>query len=307
MAEDLIPDNREALIDFLAASRIYPMCSKTGKIFFRKAVSEDKAEELTARLNLKTAEDCEKIREEVKRRAAGLRTNQPIRNWVKEERPREMLIKLSAEKLPLSKLLAIILRTGDEGRSAEDLARQMLNQFKTLRAIDSTSISELCAIKGIGEAKAAQIKAALELGKRFSREEAQKKRKIKSAGDVVLYVSEYYAPYLRDAKQEFFNVILLDARNKVIDNIEISRGGLTASIVEPREIIREAMMKAASSIILVHNHPSGEAEPSKGDVETTKRMIEACRVVGIKVLDHVIIGKNKADYLSFSEKGLMKC
>ncbi len=293
------------LIDFLAVNRIYPMCSRTGKVYFSR--SNERAAELIATLNLKTADDCKEVRAMVKQRAASLRTNQPIREWIKEERPREMLINQGAETLPLSKLLAIVLRTGDTGVSAEELARQILNRFKTLRGLDSASISELCAVKGIGEAKAAQLKAALEIGKRFYREEAAQKRKIKSAGDVVVYVSEYYAAYLRDAKKEFFNIILLDTRNKVIDNIEISRGSSTASIADPKEIVREAMLKAASSIILVHNHPSGEAEPSKGDLETTKRMVEACRAVGVKVLDHVIIGKNKTDCLSFAEKGLMTC
>lgn len=291
------------LIDFLAVNRIYPMCSRNGKVYFSRSYGREA--ELIAELNLKTAEDCKKVREMVKQRAAGLRTNQPIHTWIEDERPREMLIMHGADKLPLSKLLAIVLRTGDTGVSAEELARQILNRFKTLRGLDSVSVSELCAVKGIGVAKAAQIKAAFEIGKRFYREEAEKKKKIKSPGDVVIYVSEHYAPYLRDAKKEFFNIILLDTRNKVIDNIEISRGSSTASIADPKEIVREAMLKAASSIILVHNHPSGEAEPSKGDLETTKRIYEACRLVGIKVLDHVIIGSNKEDYLSFSEKGLI--
>ncbi len=144
------------------------------------------------------------------------------------------------------------------------------------------------------------------MGKRFYREEAEKKIKIKSAEDVIMYVSDYYAPYLRDKKKEFFNVILLDTRNKVIDNIEISKGSSTASVVDPKEIIREAIMKSASSIILAHNHPSGDAEPSKDDIETTHRIVEACNVVSIKVLDYIIIGRNKGDYVSLAEKGLMK-
>lgn len=300
----------EELIAYLVANRIYPMYSRTGKVFFRKPkevyLSESQVEEIITQLNLKTKEDCKKIRDELKARSAVLRTNLPIRKWIKEERPREMLIKYGSEKLPLAKLLAIILRTGDEGISAEELARKILNQFKTLRGVASATVSELCTIRGIGRAKAAQIKAALELGKRFYREEAEKKRKIKSAEDVIMYVSDYYSPYLRDSQKELFNVILLDIRNKVIDNVEISKGSLTASIVDPKEIIKEATMRCASSIILVHNHPSGEADPSCDDIETTEKIVETCNLVGIKVLDHIIIGKNKGDYVSLAEKGLMK-
>jgi len=302
--------NSEELINFLVVGRIYPMCSKKGRIFFRKPantyLSDEKAREIIDQLSLKTAEDCGKIRNIVRNRLSALRTTQPIRKWIKEERPREMLAKYGPEKLSLSKLLAILLRTGSEGVSAEELARRLLNHFKSLRGIDNASISELCKIESIGPAKASQIKSALELGKRFYREEAEKKTRIRRAEDMIMYVADYYAPYLRDAKKEFFNVILLDARNKVIDNIEISKGSLTASIVDPKEIVKEATMRSASGVILVHNHPSGEPEPSDDDIETTNNVLRACNLVGIKVLDHIIIGKNRDDYVSFSEKGLIK-
>ena len=302
--------NFEELINFLVTGRIYPMCSKKGKIFFRKPantyLSNEKAIEIIDQLNLKTDEDCKRIRKIVSNKLSALRTTQPIRKWIKEERPREMLAKYGPEKLSLSKLLAILLRTGSEGVSAEELARRLLNQFKSLRGIDNVSISELCKIESIGPAKAAQIKSALELGKRFYREEAEKRRKIRKAEDVIMYVSDYYAPYLRDSNKEFFNVILLDARNKVIDNIEISKGSLTASIVDPKEIVKEATMRSASGVILVHNHPSGEPDPSDDDIKTTDTIVQACNLVGIKVLDHIIIGKNRDDYVSFSEKGLIK-
>ncbi|HAW49638.1 TPA: hypothetical protein DCX16_01605 [bacterium] len=300
----------EEVIEFLVANRIYPMYSKTGKVFFKKSkkvhLSVEQEAEIIDKLSLKNKEDCKSVREIIQSRLAGLRTTQPIKKWIREERPREMLIKYGAERLPLSKLLAIILRTGDEGVSAEELGRQILNRFKTLRNVGSATISELCTIRGIGKAKSTQIKAALELGKRFYREEAERKKKIKSPEDVIMYVSDYYGPYLRDERKEFFNIILLDTRNKVIGNIEISKGSLTASVVDPKEIIKEATMKSASSIILVHNHPSGEAEPSKDDVETTKQIIEACNLVDIKVLDHIIIGRNKGDYVSLIEKGLIR-
>lgn len=302
--------SEKEMFDFLAANAIYPMISKKGKIYFRcskKAqLTRDRAEEIIEQLKIKTAEDCKRIRNEVKRRAAALRENRPIKEWIKDERPREMLIKHGPESLSLSKLLAIILRTGKEGTSAEELSKRLLNKFGALREIDSSPISEICKMDGIGPAKVAQIKAALELGKRLYKESAQKQKRIKKADDVISYVAEYYGPYLRDAKKEFFNVILLDIKNKPIHNIEIGKGSINASIVDPKEIIKEATIKSASSIILVHNHPSGDTEPSSEDINLTNRIIDACNLVGIKVLDHIIIGKNKEDYYSFAKWGLIK-
>lgn len=234
------------------------------------------------------------------------RTNRPIKEWIKEERPREMLIKYGPESLPPSKLLAIILRTGKEGTNAEELSKRLLNHFGTLRAMDCAPISEICQMDGIGHAKAVQIKAALELGKRLYKEEAEKRKKIKKADDVIGYVAEYYGPYLRDARKEFFHVIFLDMKNKPIHNVEISKGSLNATVVDPKEIIKEATLKSAASIILVHNHPSGETEPSSEDINLTNRIVNACDLVGIRVLDHIIIGKNKEDYYSLAKAGLIK-
>ncbi|HIH44892.1 MAG TPA: JAB domain-containing protein, partial [Candidatus Methanoperedenaceae archaeon] len=295
-------EDREELISSLAASRIYPVCSPKGRIFLRGQAklqfSDEQAAEIINRLDLRTVDDCRKVREHILKRISESRTTMPIRQWVEDERPREMLVKQGASALSPSKLFAIILRTGSDGRSAEELGKDVLNKFKTLRGIDSAEIAELCTIRGIGMAKAAQLKAALELGKRLCREDAEQKKKIRSAEDVISYVTGFYSAQLRDAKKEFFYVILLDNRNKVINNVEISRGSLTASIVDPKIIIKEATSRLASSIILVHNHPSGEPEPSRDDVATTKQVSDACALVGIKVLDHVIIGMNKGDYTS---------
>ena len=172
-------------IDLLVTKRMYPMFSTKGKIFFKRPshtdLSDKEAEEIINRLNLKTGEDCRRVRKIVRERLSQQRTNKPIRLWVKEERPREMLFKYGPSSLALSKLLAILLRTGIEGTSAEELARNILNQFKSLRGIDSAPLKELCVIQGVGEAKAAQIKAALELGKRLYREKAEKKSPIWTA------------------------------------------------------------------------------------------------------------------------------
>ncbi|MGB7291790.1 MAG: DNA repair protein RadC [Thermodesulfobacteriota bacterium] len=302
--------SEKEIFDFLVANAIYPMFSKKGKIFLKCSrkglLTAYKAEEIIGKLSIKTAKDCERLRKEVRDSVAANRQNRPIKKWVKEERPREMLMKNGPESLSPSKLLAIILRTGKEGASADELAKGLLNRFGSLREIDSAPISEICKIDGVGPAKAAQLKAALELGKRLYREGAEKKKRIKTADDVMSYVSDYYGPYLRDAKKEFFSVIFLDIKNKPIRNLEISKGSINASVVDPKEIIKEATLRSASSIILVHNHPSGDAEPSPDDIETTKRIIQACELVGIKVFDHVIIGKNEEDYMSFARAGLIK-
>ena len=299
----------EELLDFMVANAIYPFCSKKGKIFLRCSkkgmLTEGKKKEIIEQLNIETGDECETLREEIKKQVAERRTTRPIKEWIKEERPREMLARLGAENLPLSKLLAIILRTGKNGSSAEELGQTLLNHFGSLRAIDAAPISELSKIEGIGPAKAAQIKASLELGKRLFQERASTRKKLTRPDDVISYVSEYYAPYLRDKEKEFFNVILLDIKNKPIDNVEISKGSVNATIVDPKEIVRAASLKSASSVILVHNHPSGETTPSQDDIELTNRIVSACELLGIKVLDHVIIGKNMEDFYSFAKEGLI--
>ncbi|HID43348.1 MAG TPA: JAB domain-containing protein [Archaeoglobaceae archaeon] len=301
-------EDRERIIDFLAEIRVYPVYRR-GRVYFinrsKNPFFKNLKDEIIRKLDLKSEEDCRKVREYIKKRLESKRKNRPIRKWLKDERPREMLIKYGAENLSSVKLLAILLRTGNEGESAEDLARKILNDFGSLRALDSASVNDLCRIEGIGVAKAAQIKAAIEIGKRLFRESAERKKKIRNTEDVVDYVCKYYSLYLRDAKKEFFNVILLDSGNKPIKNLELSKGGLETSVVDIREVIREASKEGAASIILVHNHPSGEAEPSVEDIKVTERIANACRLIGVRVLDHIIIGKNREDYVSFLERGLI--
>ncbi len=303
--------NNEQWIDFLVKSKAYPIF-KNEKVFFIRPKQDKVFDKLTDKiieeLQLKTAEDCKKIRGIIKEKAAKIRKNKPIKKWFKDERPREMLIKIGAENLPLSKLLAILLRTGDgfDGSSAEDIARKLLDKFKDLRKIDQASIEDLCLIRGIGMAKAVQIKAALEIGKRFYREKAEKKKRISSSKDVIRYVLNYYRAYLMDSKKEFFSIVLLDGRNKIIKNITISEGSLNATLVDPKQIIKEATKHSASALIFVHNHPSGEAEPTKEDIEITNKLIKACDLVDLKVLDHIIIGQNRRDYTSFLDKGFIK-
>jgi DNA repair protein RadC len=207
-----------------------------------------------------------------------------IYNWPEDERPREKLLKLGADKLSDTELLAILLRVGSRGKSAVDMAREMINQFGSFRNIDSKSFSELKR-KGLGIAKIAQIKASIEIGKRFLKEKSLTKIKVKTSEDIV----DYFIPYLRDMKKEIFKAVLLDGKNKIIKDVTISEGTLTKSIVHPREVIKEAVTESSAALVLIHNHPSGEPHPSQDDIEITNRIISACELVGLKILDHIII------------------
>lgn len=179
------------------------------------------------------------------------------------------------------------------------MAKELINQFGTFRNIDSKSFVEL-KIKGLGIAKTAQIKAAIEIGKRFLKEKSLSQIKIKTSRDIV----DYFIPYLRDTKREVFKAVLLDGKNKVIKDVTISEGTLTKSIVStPGEVIKEAVTEGAAALVLIHNHPSGEPQPSQDDMEITNRIISACELVGIRILDHIVIGDN--NYFSFFNEGLI--
>ncbi len=228
-----------------------------------------------------------------------------IKYWIEDERPREMLQKMGAENLSPSKLLAIILRTGTYGTSAEDVAKKLMNHFKTLRGLDQASIEELCTIEGIGNAKAIQVKASLELGKRLIQERANTLPKLQSPEEVVHYVADEIGIYHRDIKKEIFSLILLNVKNKPIKTVHLTMGTIDTCMVDPREVIMHATKLSASAIILVHNHPSGETTPSKDDMHTTHTIVKACQLVHVSVLDHIIIGANESDYYSFAKNGLI--
>lgn len=214
------------------------------------------------------------------------------------ERPRERLKKFGSEALSTQELLALILGRGIIGESVMVTAQRLLTTFGNVKAIAEASLEELSKVRGIGLAKAAQIKAAFELAKR-SEEEIKQKILIKTPKDVAKLVG----PKLKDKKKEYFLIVALDSRNNLIKTSEISIGSLNANIVHPREVFKEAIQSAAASIILVHNHPSGDSEPSEDDLEMTKRLIESGKIIGINVLDHVIIAKNKV--FSFKEENLL--
>jgi DNA repair protein RadC len=226
-----------------------------------------------------------------------------IKEWPEDERPRERLAKFGAESLSEAQLLAIVLATGDAstGQSALDLARNLMHTFGSLRALDASSVSELCQTKGIGPAKATTIKAALELGKRLLSEPSRRKVKITGPQDVVAH----YQPHLQHLRKEIFKVILLDTKHYVQKDVTISEGSLSASLVHPREAFLPAIKDSAAAVIFVHNHPSGDPTPSPEDKNLTQRLAEVGRLVGIGVLDHVIIGAGKPGYMSFRDAGLL--
>ena len=215
------------------------------------------------------------------------------------DRPRERLIRLGADSLSDAELFAIILRVGNRESTAIDLARSIIKDFGGFSGLDSKSIPELCQVNGIGPAKAAQIKAALEIGKRLFSEQKNSSDKVECSDDVFNRVS----PHLRNLSREVFKILLLTSRNTIIDEKTIFEGSLTESIVSPREIVKEALNQSAASVVFVHNHPSGDPAPSEEDKRVTRHLKSACEAVGINVLDHIIIGSKS--YYSFADSGLL--
>ncbi len=220
-----------------------------------------------------------------------------IKNWPENYRPREKLLRSGERSLSNSELLAILLRTGTKGNSAIDLARKILEKFATFRNMSHTDIRDWEEFKGLGLAKISQIKAALEIGRRYREDEVSiEKQKIASAKDIV----NIFMPQMRDLKTEVFKSVYLDSNNRIIDIADAAVGTVNQSMPIIREIIHAALQKFAVSIICVHNHPSANITPSSEDNKFTKDLYDAGKLMEIKVLDHVIIGDN--EYYSFSEQ-----
>ncbi len=213
-------------------------------------------------------------------------------------RPREKLLAEGENALNNHELLAIILGNGTKDISALELANRLLDTYKGLRRLQEASLEELLQEKGIGSAKAARIKAALEIGRRISLD-VEIRDLIKSPQDVeTMLVNE-----MRVYDREHFVVLYLDRKGGLIVKEDVSVGGLHSSIVHPREVFKTAVKRSAASIILAHNHPSGDPSPSQEDIDITRRLVEVGRLMGIEVLDHVVIGENT--YCSLKEKGLI--
>ncbi len=234
---------------------------------------------------------------------AGYMEYKSIKEWPEDERPRERLLRFGANSLSTAQLLAIILRTGSRDKSALELARELLVHFSSIKDIEDTCEAEFSKIKGMGSVKIAQIKAAFELGRRLLQDVADKTSQapsFKNSNDVY----DYYRPMFYGMKKEKFLCVMLDAKNRVFKEMVVSDGSLTSSLVHPREVFRYAIKEAAASVLLVHNHPSGDPNPSRDDIEITERLSKTGRIVGINVLDHIIISDRK--YLSLKDKGYLK-
>jgi DNA repair protein RadC len=225
-----------------------------------------------------------------------------IKEWPADERPREKLLNKGAGSLSDAELLALIIRTGDTvtRKSAVDLGRDIISHFgNNLRELGSAEIGEITAIKGMGLAKAAGIKAAFTLAARFQARRLENLDRFTSPRQVF----DYFHHEFRDSRKEYFLVLLLDGKNRIIRRVQISEGSLNQSIVHPREVFNPAVKESAAALILVHNHPTGDPAPSPEDIAITRRLKEAGDLMGIKVLDHIIVGDG--EYLSFVERGLL--
>ena len=218
-----------------------------------------------------------------------------VKDMALEERPREKMLLSGAKNLSNAELLAILLRTGTKKRNAIELANDIINKdSQGIRYLQDMSIEELCKIEGIGLSKATQIKAALELGLRISSYRPNK-YKVKNPWDIY----KYYMEGLRYKQNEVFKVVLLNTKNEIITDIDVSVGTLNSSLVHPREVFKEAIRRSSNKMILIHNHPSGSVEPSNKDKNITDRLIKCGELIGIEVIDHIIIGDGL--YFSFKE------
>lgn len=225
-----------------------------------------------------------------------------IREWPEDERPREKMLKQGAAGLSDAELLALIIRSGDPAtrQSAIDLGRELIGSFGgSLRELASADIAEITAIKGMGLAKASGIKAAFTLASRFQGRKLERLDRFTSPRQVF----DYFHFEFRDSRKEYFLALLLDGKNRIIRRVQVSEGSLNQSLVHPREVFNPAVKESAAALILVHNHPTGDPAPSQEDIAITRRLREAGEIMGIKVLDHIIVGDG--EYLSFVERGLM--
>lgn len=216
------------------------------------------------------------------------------------DRPRERLLRLGPGALTQSELLAILLATGSPGRSALEVAGELLIQSTTtLSGLARRPVADIARVRGVGCAKAARIAAALELGRRLQEEGRVDRPRIASAADVY----RWFAPRLVDLAAEEFHVLALDTQSAVLRDLLITRGILNGSLVHPREVFRGAIAEAAAGIILAHNHPSGDPTPSPDDRAITRQLVEAGRIIDMPVYDHIIIGNGR--YVSFVEMGIL--
>lgn len=220
-------------------------------------------------------------------------------DFPKSERPRERLLQYGKSKLTNQELVAILLGTGTRKESVMDLSNRVLMHFEGLKLLSEATIEELTAIKGIGTAKGVGMLAAIELGARIQQYKPSERYIVRSPEDGADYVMES----MRNLNQEHLVALFLNTKNQIMHQQTIFIGSLNASIVHPREIFREAVKRSAASIICAHNHPSGDPTPSQEDIHVTRRLVEAGKIMGIELLDHLVIGNNS--FVSLKEKGYL--
>ncbi len=215
------------------------------------------------------------------------------------DRPRERLIRLGSHALSTRELLALLINTGTASRRVEDIANDLLNRYESLTDMAGRDVAELRQLPGMGTAKAATLCAAFELAHRIQAEPFSRERAITSPTSL----ARVMAPRLRALRKECFIVVLLNTSHHVIRDVVVAEGSLNAVVIHPREVFRIAIAESAAAIILVHNHPSGNTEPSKQDITITRQLVEAGKIVDIRVLDHLIIGGD--DFTSFADRNLL--
>ena len=228
------------------------------------------------------------------------RTSRPaqgIHSWPENERPRERLVRQGPEALSEAQLVAILLRTGRKDSTAVAVAVDLLKHTDGVQGLVNRGIAEMCKVPGIGPAKAAQLVAALELGRRASAHPLSPGQRIGSSKDIY----RHYQPLMRALRRECFKAVLLDSKNTIIKDVMISEGSLSSSIVHPREAFNAAVRESAAAVVFLHNHPSGDPEPSPEDHAVTRRLLASGDILGIRVLDHLVIGDGR--YVSFADQG----
>jgi len=233
-----------------------------------------------------------------------IRYRVPIRNWAEEERPSERLLSGHTDALSDAELIGVVFRSGTHTRSgsvsAIQLGRTLLHTFGTLRDLSRRDAREMTRVAGIGPAKAAQLAAVFEIGRRVEAQQTDRKEiQVCSPDDV----AAVYVPKLRDMRTEVFELVLLNTANVIIGDVRVSEGGLAASIVEPRAVFQQAVLENAASVICVHNHPSGNPEPSQEDIRITRQLVAAGKMMGIPIHDHLIVAGN--GYTSMAERQLL--
>jgi len=222
-----------------------------------------------------------------------------VREMPEEDRPRERLARLGAEALRDAELIAVLLRTGTRDMGAVALAEKVLHHFGDLRALARASVDEIQQVKGMGAVKAVEIKAALELGMRLATHSVRDRPRIKSAQDVV----DWLMPRYKDCETEHFKAILLNRKHEALKVVDVSHGGLDGTAAMPGDVFRQAVRDGASAVIVCHNHPSGDPEPSREDLALTERLNHAAALLGVSLLDHVIFGDGC--HVSLKERNVM--